>query len=109
MLAGDKMCVSKSGAGLVGDTQPEAGASQHAKLDLRHVEPTAVLEGVVELQPFHDMPGFSGGEGLMDPLHMNRVINLSNGEWRRKDYFMLSAYGVGGFNMDLMGAEGWRV
>ena len=64
---------------------------------------------MVELQPFHDMPGFGGGEGLIDPLHMNRVMYLSNSEWRRKDYFMLSAYGVGGFRLDLLGGEGWRV
>jgi hypothetical protein len=68
-----------------------------------------VLGGVVEFQPFHDMPGFSGKEGLMDPLPMNRVVALSKGEWRHKYYFMLSAYGVGGFSMDLMGGEGWRV
>jgi hypothetical protein len=64
---------------------------------------------VVKLQPFHDMPGFSGGEGFMDPLHMNRVMYLSNVEWRRKDYFMLSACDVGGFNLDLMGSESWLV
>ena len=52
-------------SGLVRDTPPEAGASQNAKLDLRHVEPTAVFGRVVELQPFYDPPGLGGGEGLV--------------------------------------------
>ncbi len=51
--------------GLVGDAPPKAGASQNAKLDLCHVQPTAVLGRVVELQSFHDTPGLSGGEGLV--------------------------------------------
>ncbi len=51
--------------GLVEGTPPEAGASQHAKLDLRHVEPTAVFGRVMELQPFYDPPGLRGGEGLV--------------------------------------------
>ena len=51
--------------GLVGDTPPEAGAGQHAKLDLRHVDPTGVLGCVVELQPFNDTPGLGGKEGLV--------------------------------------------
>ncbi len=51
--------------GLVGDTPPEAGAGQHAKLDLRHVKPTAVLGCVVELQPFNDTPDLRGREGLV--------------------------------------------
>ena len=51
--------------GLVRDAPPEAGASQNAKFYLRHVEPTAVLGCVVELQPFHDTPRLSSGEGLI--------------------------------------------
>lgn len=51
--------------GLVRDAPPEAGASQYAKLYLRHVEPTAVLGCVVEFQSFHDTPGFGSGEGLV--------------------------------------------
>ena len=51
--------------GLVGDTPPEAGASQHAKLDLHHVEPAAVLGCVVKLQPFYDAPGLIRGKGLV--------------------------------------------
>ncbi len=49
----------------VRDALPEAGASQNAKFYLRHVEPTAVLGCVVELQPFHDTPGLSSGEGFV--------------------------------------------
>ena len=52
-------------SGLVGDTLTEAGASQNAKLDLRHVQPTTVLGCVVKLQPFHDAPGLSSGESLI--------------------------------------------
>ena len=32
---------------LVGETLPEAAAGEDAELDLRHIEPTAVLGGVV--------------------------------------------------------------
>ena len=42
--------------GLGGDTLTEARASQHAKLDLRHIQPTAVLGRVVKLEAFHDTP-----------------------------------------------------
>ena len=49
--------------GLVGNTPPEAGASQHAKFYFRHVEPTAMLGCVMKLQPFYDPPGLSGGKG----------------------------------------------
>ena len=52
-------------SGLVGDTLSQAGSRQDAKLDLRHVEPTAVFGRVVELQPFYDPPGLRGGEGLV--------------------------------------------
>lgn len=52
-------------SGLVGDAPPEAGASQHAKLNLSHVQPTAVFGCVMELQPFHDAPGLSRGKGLV--------------------------------------------
>ena len=51
--------------GLVWDTLLEARASQHTKLDLRHVEPTAVLGFVMELQPFYDTPGLSGRKSLV--------------------------------------------
>ena len=51
--------------GLVGDTPPQAGSRQDAELDLGHVEPTAVLGRVVELQPFYNPPGLRGGEGLV--------------------------------------------
>ena len=50
---------------LVGDAPPEARAGQHAKLNLCHVQPTAVFGCVVELQPFHDAPGLSRGKGLV--------------------------------------------
>ena len=58
---------SPSESGVIGGTPPEAGASQHAELDLRHFRPTLVLGCVVELQPFH--PDFIGagpqlGKGL---------------------------------------------
>ncbi len=52
-------------SGLIGDAPPEARAGQHAKLDLSHVQPTAVLGRMVELQPFYDPPGLRGGEGLV--------------------------------------------
>ena len=43
--------------GFVGDALLEAGAGQHAELDFRHIQPTPVLGGVVELQPFGDPAG----------------------------------------------------
>ena len=39
---------------LVGETLLEATAGEDAELDLRHVQPTATLGGVVKLQPFGD-------------------------------------------------------
>ncbi len=50
---------------LIGDTPLEATASQDTELDLRHIEPTAVLGSMVELQPFHDAPGLSGRKCLV--------------------------------------------
>ena len=47
---------------LVGDTLPQAGSCQDTELDLRHIEPTAVLGRMVELQPFYDPPGLRGGK-----------------------------------------------
>ena len=35
---------------LVGESLSEAGAGQYAELDFRHIQPTPVLGGVVELQ-----------------------------------------------------------
>ena len=64
---------------------------------------------MVELQHSLDMPGFNDKKGLMEPPHINRVMHLSNGGWRRKGYFMLSAYGVGGLNLNLMGGGEWQV
>ena len=49
----------------VWNPSPEAGASQDAELDLRHVEPTTVLGRMVELQPFYDAPGFGSGKCLV--------------------------------------------
>ena len=50
--------------GFVGDALLEAGAGQHAELDFRHIQPTPVLGGVVELQPFGDPAGLRRWEGL---------------------------------------------
>ena len=50
---------------LVGKPLFEARAGQNAELYLRHVQPTAVLGGVVELQPFGDPPGLGSREGLV--------------------------------------------
>ena len=45
------------------------GADQYAELDFRQVQPTAMLGGIVKLQPFSDAPGFLGGEGLVQGRH----------------------------------------
>ena len=47
---------------LAGEPLVEAGAGQYAELDFGHVQPTAVLGRVVELQPFHDPPRLGGRE-----------------------------------------------
>ena len=51
--------------GFVGDALLEAAARQDAELYLRHIQPTAVLGGVVKFQPFGDPPGFGSREGLV--------------------------------------------
>jgi hypothetical protein len=43
----------------------QARTAQDADLDLDHVEPAAVLGGVVGLQAAQDAPGFGGREGLI--------------------------------------------
>ena len=50
---------------LVGEPLPQAGAGQHAELDFRHVQPTAVLGRVVELQPLGNPPGLWRWKGLV--------------------------------------------
>ena len=50
---------------LAGDPLLQAGAGQDAELDLRHVEPTAVLGGVMKLQPLGNPPGFPSRESLV--------------------------------------------
>ena len=51
--------------GFVGDALLEAAARQDAELDFRHIQPTAVLGGVVKLQPLGDAPGLRRWEGLV--------------------------------------------
>ena len=48
---------------LVWETLSEATAREDAELDLRHIEPTAVLVGVVKLQPLGDAPCLHRREG----------------------------------------------
>ena len=50
---------------LVGDAPSEALATQHAQLDLCHVQPTAMLWGVVELQALQYPPCLHRGKGLV--------------------------------------------
>ena len=50
---------------LVGEPLPEAGAGEHAELDFRHVQPTAVLRRVVELQPSCNPPSLGRRESLV--------------------------------------------
>ena len=45
---------------LVGEALPEATAGEDAELDLRHIQPTAVLGSVVKLQPLGDAPRLPG-------------------------------------------------
>src|SRR5829696_3878281 len=47
---------------LVGDAPIQTLASEHRELDLGHVQPRAVLWGVVDLQPLQQPPSFSRGE-----------------------------------------------
>ena len=51
--------------GFVGEPLLEAAARQYAELDFRHIQPTAVLGGVVKLQPLGDAPGRRRWEGLV--------------------------------------------
>ncbi len=51
----------------------EALTAQGAQLDFRHVEPTAVLGRVVDLQAFRQVAGFLRGEGLVQRLDSMRV------------------------------------
>ena len=50
---------------LAGGTFFQTRTGQDAELDLRHVEPTAVLGCVMELQPFYNPSGLRGREGLV--------------------------------------------
>src|SRR5829696_6462030 len=50
---------------LVGDAPIQTLASEHRELDLGHVQPRAVLGGVVDLQPFQQTPSFTRGERLI--------------------------------------------
>ena len=49
---------------LVRDAPPETTAGEVAELDLRHVQPAAVLGSVVKLQALGDSPGLLWREGL---------------------------------------------
>ena len=44
---------------LVRETLPEATAGEDTELDLRHIQPAAVLGCEVKLQPLGDAPGLS--------------------------------------------------
>ena len=50
---------------LVRDTPVQALAGQDAQFNLRHIEPTPMLGGVVDLQPFGQAPGRCWGEHLI--------------------------------------------
>ena len=54
---------------LVGEPLSEAGAGQYAELDFRHIQPTSVLGGVVELQPFGNPPGLRCRERFVQRRH----------------------------------------
>jgi hypothetical protein len=60
---------------LLGRADPAAQAlpAQHAQLDLRHVEPTAVLGRMVDLQPFGDPPRPRRLERLVQRRQLVRV------------------------------------
>ena len=51
----------------------QAGAGQYAELDFRHVQPTSVLGGVVELQPLRNPPGLWRRERLVQGRRTVRV------------------------------------
>src|SRR5215203_1907274 len=50
---------------LVGDALIHTLTSEHRELDLGHVQPRAVLWGVVDLQPLQQTPSFTRGERLI--------------------------------------------
>ena len=50
---------------LVGEPLLQARAGQYAELNFRHVQPTAMLWRVVELQPFGNPPGLGSRERLV--------------------------------------------
>src|SRR5215204_4764265 len=50
---------------LVGDALIQTLAREHRELDLGHIQPRAVLWGVVDLQPLQQTPSFSRGERLI--------------------------------------------
>src|SRR5215203_360931 len=50
---------------LVGDAPIQTLASEHRELDLGHVQPRAVLWGVMDLQPLQQTPSFTRGERLI--------------------------------------------
>src|SRR5215210_7136259 len=50
---------------LVGDAPIQTLASEHRELYLGHVQPRAVLRGVVDLQPLQQTPSFTRGERLI--------------------------------------------
>ncbi len=68
---------------LIGDTPPQARSGQDAELDLRHVEPTAVFGGVVELQPLYDTPGLRGRKGLVQGSRAMSVQVIQNNSHHR--------------------------
>ena len=55
---------------LVGETLPETDAGEDAELDLRHIQPAAMLGRVVKLQPFGDAPGLRRRKGLIQRRHL---------------------------------------
>src|SRR5579872_5173885 len=52
--------------GGVGDAPVETLAAEDGEFALRHVQPTPMLGGVVDLQPIQDTAGFGGGKGLIE-------------------------------------------
>ena len=54
---------------LVGETLSEATAGEDAELDLRHIEPAAMLGRVVKLQPLGDALSLWERKGLVQRRH----------------------------------------
>lgn len=50
---------------LIGETLSQATAGDDAELDLRHIQPTAMLGCVVKFQPFGDAPSLRCGKDLL--------------------------------------------